>query len=209
MYSRKCDIRSCLPTAAPQIVERLSPDLLSLVVALVAGMAGVISIATAAGRALVGVMMAAALLPPAAIVGIGIAWWEPAVAIQSSVLLAVNILAILKRGGTLFVAILVVSAFLFNVTYADAKRSQLEDAIEENVDALLNAESYANVSLVDVRVEQDQTSLNNRTEKVMITLGRPPGEQHSELHRKIRTTTQQRVGYNLTVEIHVTLVIEG
>ncbi|PSQ45109.1 TIGR00341 family protein [Halobacteriales archaeon SW_6_65_15] len=224
-------------TAAPQIVERLSPDLLSLVVALVAGMAGVISIATAAGRALVGVMMAAALLPPAAIVGIGIAWWEPAVAIQSSVLLAVNILAInfaglvtlwylgyrpqswiqvpqtrralLKRGGTLFVAILVVSAFLFNVTYADAKRSQLEDAIEEDVSTLIDAESYGNVSLVDVKVEQDRTSLNNRTEKVMITLGRPPSEQHSELHQKIRTTVQQRVGHNLTVEIHVTLVIDG
>ncbi|PSP79475.1 TIGR00341 family protein [Halobacteriales archaeon QS_1_68_20] len=81
-------------TAAPQVAERLSPDLLSLVVALVAGIAGVISIATASGRALVGVMMAAALLPPAAIVGIGFAWAEPTVALHSAVLLAVNLLAI-------------------------------------------------------------------------------------------------------------------
>ncbi len=81
-------------TATPQIVERLSPDLLSLIVALVAGVAGILSIATGAGMALVGVMMAAALLPPAATVGIGIAWLNPGVALQSGVLLAVNLLAI-------------------------------------------------------------------------------------------------------------------
>jgi uncharacterized hydrophobic protein (TIGR00271 family) len=174
-------------TAAPQVVARLSPDLLSLVVALVAGIAGIISIATAAGRALVGVMMAAALLPPAAIIGIGIAWTQPAVAIQSGILLLVNLLAInfaglvtlwflgyrpqswieiprtrralLVRGGVLFVAILITAAYLWNVTYAGARRTQLENAIEGDVEQLLDKEPYANVSLIGVRVEQDERSL--------------------------------------------------
>lgn len=90
-------------TAAPQVVDRLSPDLLSLVVALVAGVAGAISIATAAGQALVGVMMAAALLPPAAVVGVGLAWGAPAIAFQSGILLLVNLLGINFAGlGTLW-----------------------------------------------------------------------------------------------------------
>lgn len=150
-------------TAAPQIVARLSPDLIALVVALVAGVAGVISIATAAARALVGVMMAAALLPPAAVVGIGLAWGEPTVAFHSGVLLLVNVLAInfsslvtlwymgyrpkswirlpqtrwefLKRARALLVAMLVVSAFLWNVTYANVRRSQVESVIESLLDA--------------------------------------------------------------------------
>lgn len=220
-------------TAAPQIVARLSPDLLSLVVALVAGIAGVISIATSAGRALVGVMMAAALLPPAAVVGIAIAWGEPMVAVHSGILLAVNLLAInfaglvtlwylgyrpkswiqipqtrramFKRGGALLLAILVTSAFLWNVTYAGAQRSQLETAIEGDVEQLLDEEANANVSLVDIRVEQDEAALDPETEKVTITIARPPGVRDIELHRKLGSLVEERIGQEITVEVRVSL----
>lgn len=221
-------------TAAPQIVARLSPDLLSLVVALVAGVAGVVSIATAAGRALVGVMMAAALLPPAAVMGIGTAWGDPAVAIHSGILLAVNILAInfaglvtlwylgyrprswiqipqtrralLMRGGALLVAILVTSAFLGNVTYSGIQRTQLEEAIEEDIDQLLDAQEYENVSLVDVKIEQEQAALAPETEKVVITIGRPPDELHPELRREIDARVEEQVGREITVDVQVSLI---
>jgi len=222
-------------TAAPQIVERLSPDLLSLVVALVAGAAGIISIATASGRALVGVMMAAALLPPAAVVGVGLAWFEPGIAVHSGILLTVNLLAInfaglvtlwymgyrpqswiqipetrralVKRGGALFVAILVTSAFLWNVTYANAQRSQVADAIEGDVSDLLSENAdYANVTLVDVRVVQERAALGQEPQEVVVTIGRPPEETHLTLHREIATTVEERVGEDIDVEIQVSLV---
>jgi len=221
-------------TAAPQVAARLSPDLLSLVVAMVAGTAGVISIASGGGRALVGVMMAAALLPPAAIVGIGVAWGEPMVAIHSGILLAVNLLAInfaglftlwylgyrpqswieipqtrramLKRGGVMLVAILVASAFLWNVTYAGAQRSQVETAVEEDVEELLNSEEYGNVTLVDVSVQQDQTSLNPEPERISVTIARPPGEGDMALHWKIDSTVEAQVEEDVPVDIRVTLV---
>ena len=217
--------------AAPQIVERLSPDLLSLVIAFVAG---VISIATASGRALVGVMMAAALLPPAAIVGIGIAWWTPAVALHSGVLLLVNLLAInlaglltlwylgyrpdtwvqvpqtrramLKRGGVLLVAILVISAYLWTVSYAGAQRSQLEEAVEEDVGDLLSAERYTDVVLVDVRVEQDRASLRPEPDRVVVTIGQPPDSYHPTLHREINDRVRERAGDGVTVDVRVTFV---
>lgn len=221
-------------TTAPQVVARLSPDLLSLVIAFAAGIAGVISIATASGRALVGVMMAAALLPPTAVVGVGIAWNEPAVAVQSGILLAINLLAInfaglvtlwylgyrpqswiripqtrrtlVMRAGILFIAILITSAYLWNVTYAGAQRTQLEDAIEEDVNQLLNADVYENVTLVGVGVEQDQAPLTAEPEKITVTIARPPDERHPELHRKIDASVEEQVGHEITVDIQVTLV---
>jgi uncharacterized hydrophobic protein (TIGR00271 family) len=222
-------------TAAPQVAARLSPDLLSLVVALVAGIAGVVSIATGGGRALVGVMMAAALLPPAAIVGIGVAWGEPVVAIHSAILLSVNLLAVnfaglvtlwylgyrpqswiqlpqirralVRRAGILLLAIVVMSAFLWNVTYAGAQRSQLETAIEDDTQQLLNEEEiYDNVTLVNVRVEPDQSSLSSEPQKVTITLARPPGERNLTLHRQIDERVEQRIGRDIPTEIRVTLL---
>lgn len=221
-------------TDTPQIAARLSPDLLSLVVALVAGIAGVLSIATGGGMALVGVMMAAALLPPAATVGIGIAWGEPTVAIQSGILLGINVLAInfaglvtlwylgyrpqswiqipqtrralLRRGGALFVAILVVSAFLFSVTYASVQRSQVETSIESSVSEQLSTQQYENVSLVDVKVVQDRQMLSHNTEKVLVTIARPPDELHIGLHGNITQIVEEQVGKEVPVEIRVSLI---
>lgn len=222
-------------TAAPQIVQRLSPDLLSLAVALVAGAAGVLSISTGSGRAIIGVVMAAALLPPAATVGIGIAWLQPVVAIHSGILLAVNVFAVnfaclvtlwylgyrpqswieipqtrralLKRGGVLLVAILVTSAFLASATYASVRQSQLEDSINQNVETLIDAPAYANVSLIDVKVVQSRTSITPRTEQVIVTVGRPPGARYPELNRKIIARVQTKTNEDVVVDIHVTLLI--
>jgi uncharacterized hydrophobic protein (TIGR00341 family) len=222
-------------TSAPQIAQRLSPDLLSLVVALVAGIAGVLSISTGAGMALVGVMMAAALLPPAATVGIGIAWGESVVAIQSGVLLAVNVLAInfaglvtlwylgyrpqswvkipqtrrtlLRRGGTLLVAILVVSAFLASVTYASVQRSQVKSSVEDSVSERLATPVYENVTLLDVKVVQDQRLVTRQIERVIITVGHPPTENHPNIHRNITQSVHEQVGRNITVTIRVSLLV--
>jgi uncharacterized hydrophobic protein (TIGR00271 family) len=56
----------------PQVVERTSSNFLSLFLALGSGMAGAISVARSAGSALVGVAIAAALIPPAAKSGLGL-----------------------------------------------------------------------------------------------------------------------------------------
>lgn len=60
-----------------EVRERLRPDFLSLVVALGSGVAGVYSLMSGVSSALVGVAIAVALIPPAATVGIGIAWGSP------------------------------------------------------------------------------------------------------------------------------------
>jgi uncharacterized hydrophobic protein (TIGR00341 family) len=77
-----------------QIAERTNPGALSLVIAVVSGAAGALSFTTGANTALVGVMMAAALIPPAAAVGVGIAFGDAVLAISAGVLVLVNVVAI-------------------------------------------------------------------------------------------------------------------
>ncbi|WP_083866575.1 TIGR00341 family protein [Natronococcus occultus] len=137
-----------------EVSERLLPDLLSLFVALGAGIAGVLSLATGISAALVGVMIAAALIPPAAAAGIAIAWGTPNAAVGSIILVFVNLLAInitglltlwvmgyrphvwgetgvareqVRRHIIVFsVAILVLSTFLIGVTWASYEHTTLE-----------------------------------------------------------------------------------
>lgn len=86
-----------------QVAERVHPGPLALVVALGAGVAGALSLTSGASAALVGVMIAVALIPPAATLGIGIAYTKPVVAISSGVLLFLNIFSINLAGlGTLW-----------------------------------------------------------------------------------------------------------
>jgi uncharacterized hydrophobic protein (TIGR00271 family) len=77
-----------------QIAERAHPGLLALVVALGAGTAGALSLISGADEALVGVMIAVALMPPAASVGLGIAYVDPRLAVGAGVLVLVNVLSI-------------------------------------------------------------------------------------------------------------------
>ncbi|MFB6154730.1 MAG: TIGR00341 family protein [Haloferacaceae archaeon] len=77
-----------------QISQRTSPGLLTLVVALAAGAAGGFGLATELPVSLVGVAVAAAIVPAAATVGIGLAWGLPAVAFAAAVVLLVNVVSI-------------------------------------------------------------------------------------------------------------------
>jgi uncharacterized hydrophobic protein (TIGR00271 family) len=77
-----------------QVASRVSPGLLTLAVAVCAGAAGALALATALPVSLVGVMIAAALVPAAAAVGIGLAWWLPHVALGAGLLLLVNAVAV-------------------------------------------------------------------------------------------------------------------
>ena len=147
-------------TAVPEIRERVAPDFLSLVIAVGAGVAGIVSLTTGVSAALVGVMIAVALIPPAATVGIGLAWGQPMVSLGSSVLVLVNVLSInlaalvvlwysgyrpehwfrrddakraaIKRIGALALVIVVLSAFLGGVTYDSYRQATTEEQIRDD-----------------------------------------------------------------------------
>ena len=147
-----------------QVAERVNPGLLALAIALGAGVAGALSLTSGASAALVGVMIAVALIPPAAAVGLGIAYERFAVAASAGVLVLVNLLSInlaalivlwakgyrpekwydekparrvtQKRVIALTLAVLALSAFLLVSTVNERSRVSFEDDVETYVEGL-------------------------------------------------------------------------
>ncbi|UPM42833.1 TIGR00341 family protein [Halocatena salina] len=141
-----------------EVVSRINPGALSLIVALGSGAVGAFSVSSGASAPLVGVMIAAALIPPAAAVGLSIAYWSPVVLISVTVLLIVNILSInfaslgvlwirgyrpthwaeqeiakrttMKRIGTLLIGILIVSSFLITTSININQNNQFEEDVD-------------------------------------------------------------------------------
>lgn len=77
-----------------QVSAFSSPVAFTLAIALVAGIAGALSLTSGASTSLIGVAVAAALVPPSALVGVGIAYSEPALAVGAAVVVIVNLLSI-------------------------------------------------------------------------------------------------------------------
>jgi len=181
-------------TTVPEIRERVAPDFLSLVVALGAGAAGIVSLTSGVSTALVGVMIAVALIPPAATVGIGIAWGAPLVSLGSGVLMLVNVLSInlaalvvlwysgyrpehwfregdaraatIKRVGVLVVAIVVLSAFLGGVTYDSYTTATTAEDIRVDAEEAVTA--------FDATVEYDVELLDVQVEHSNAVVFRQP-----------------------------------
>ncbi|OUJ18268.1 putative membrane protein [Methanonatronarchaeum thermophilum] len=87
------------PLLVDEIVERIYPTFLSIAIAVGSGVAGALSLTAGLNTALVGVMIAVALIPPASVAGIGIALGDPLIAVGASVLLVINVL-FLNLAGT-------------------------------------------------------------------------------------------------------------
>lgn len=159
-----------------EVVSRVNPGALSLIVALGSGAVGAFSVSSGASAPLVGVMIAAALIPPAAAVGLSIAYWSPVVLISVTVLLIVNVLSInfaslgvlwlrgyrpthwyeqeiakratLKRLGTLLIGLLVVSGFLVTTSINLNQNAQFEGTVNEII-----TESDARILSVNISYE--------------------------------------------------------
>ena len=213
-----------------EVRERLRPDFLSLVVALGAGVAGVTSLMTGVSSALVGVAIAVALIPPAATVGIGIAWGIPTLAVGSAILVAVNVLsinlaallvlwysgyrpekffrvgearaALVKRAAVLALAIAVLSAFLGGVTLASIDIAGTEQSVDKAIEDVTAQAEYARVDRLAVEYQYERGFIDRKPQSVVVTLGVPPDTAYPDLPQKLSTRIEVRTGQNLTVEVH-------
>jgi uncharacterized hydrophobic protein (TIGR00341 family) len=219
-----------------QIAARLSPDILSLILALAAGAAGVLSLATRTKSAIVGVMIAAALIPPAATSGLGIAWGYPVVAIDAGILVLVNLFAInlaglgvfwylgyrpptwlgvehsrktvLKRSAILVLVLLAVSIPLWVNTNSKIRGAQLEDRIDTSVREALDQPQYADVVVESVRVKKDYSDITHRPERVVVTIGIPPGTHYPQLSAVVAKASTKQASRNIGVRVEYVHVDE-
>jgi uncharacterized hydrophobic protein (TIGR00341 family) len=212
-----------------QIRERFRPNVLSLVIALGSGAAGVISLASGVSSALVGVMIAVALVPPAATVGIAIAWGNTALALGSGVLLLVNVLSInlaallvlwymgyrptkwfhveqtretfVRRVAVLLVGILLLSGFLGTVTFSSYQTASAEQSIQDDVQEILDGPAYAEFTLLEIQYEYSGNLLAQRPSDVTILIGAPRGEVPPELGEQIDTRIDRIAGRDVAVQV--------
>ncbi|WP_440763437.1 TIGR00341 family protein [Natronorubrum sp. DTA7] len=212
-----------------EISERLAPDLLSLAIALGAGVAGIISIATGTSVALVGVMIAAALIPPAAAAGIAIAWGQPSAAIGSTALVLVNVLSVnlaglltlwwagyrpenlfsigkteervRRRVIGLAVIVLVFAVFLGAITYSSFAVATFEENARGEVEMVLSEGEFAEYQLLEFEVVMDDDYPFVSPERVTLTIGGPQGEIPPELADTLHERINQHADDPVGVEI--------
>ena len=225
-------------TTVPEIRERVAPDFLMLAIAIGAGVAGIISLTSGVSVALVGVMIAVALIPPAATVGIGLAWGQPSVSVGSAVLLLVNVLSInlaslvvlwykgyqpqrwfrrdearrnlLRRGVILAVAILILSAFLGGVTLDSFQRASTEEAIQDDAAAAIESfDTPHELELVEVDVRYQQLLPFQEPQRVVVTVGIPPGEAVSGLATEMRERVHETTGNDVEIEVRYVQIETG
>ncbi|TKX42802.1 TIGR00341 family protein [Halorubrum sp. SD690R] len=216
------------PLELAEVSERLAPNVLVLVVAVGAGIAGIVSLMTGVSATLVGVMIAVALIPPAAAVGIGIAFRIPRLVIGAGVIVAVNVLSInlsalvmlwyegyrpqrwfredeartafLKRAAVLAVAIALLSVFLGGVTYESYVASTTEADIRAAASDELTALD-AEFELLDLTVERTGTVPPLETDRVVIRVGTPPGGTVEGLAPALDDRIESVVGGEVEVEV--------
>ena len=190
------------PLELAEVAERLAPNVLVLAVAIGAGVAGIVSLMTGVSATLVGVMIAVALIPPAAAVGIGIAFRIPRLVIGAGVIVAVNVLsinlaalvvlwaegyrpeqwfreddarsALVKRVVVLVAAIAVLSVFLGGVTYDTYTATTTESEIRDVVGEELTRLG-AETELLELEIERTGRLPPRETDRVVIKVGAPSG----------------------------------
>ena len=215
--------------ALDQLQEGMTANFLSLAVALGAGIAGAVSLTTGVSSAIVGVMIAVALIPPAATLGIGIAWADPVIAIDAGMLLLVNVLSInfaalvvfwsigyrprgviragaartqtLKRVGVLFVALLVLSAFLGGVTYSSLQQAEFERTANTAVEDVLTRPVYDDLLLISVDVSYERGVIFREPTHVVVTVGRPAEASVSGLDDAVADRLAVRTDARLVVQV--------
>lgn len=218
-------------TTVAQISQRISPGLLSFVVAVAAGAAAAFGLATALPVSLVGVMIAAALIPAAAAVGIGLAWGYPGVATGAFVLLVVNAVSIniatvvvlwylgyrpeewtdgfdhetvLTNVRTHASAVLTVLLLVGVLVVAGSTISQqvyVENRANSAVESVLDAPEYEDLTLLGVQVEFVGLPTSQSSPEITVVIGRPADVAYPDLSRRISEKVTQETGQSLPVTV--------
>lgn len=90
--------------ASPELASRNGVGMGDIAVALASGCAGALAFTTGVSTALIGVMVAVALLPPLVAFGLLLGGWHPALAMGALSLFLVNLISINLAGVTTFMA---------------------------------------------------------------------------------------------------------
>jgi uncharacterized membrane protein len=205
-----------------------TPVSLTLVIAVVAGGAGALALSTDLPVAIAGVAVAAAIVPAAAVTGIGIVWTEPLLALGAFALLIVNVtfinitafVALLGFGyrpsdvggiserislslrtvvaAVGTVALVVIVVAVLFTTYQYFLFGQM---VNRNVNDVLTEPEYSGLELASVSTKYSAGSLFGRKGSVTVVVSRTAGQTYPRLPKRLQRTIAADTNRNVTVEV--------
>ncbi|WP_324663142.1 TIGR00341 family protein [Haloarcula sediminis] len=210
------------------IAIRFSPGLLSVVVGLAAGAAGSFSLATKGQVAIVGVMVAAALIPTAAAAGIGFAWGQPAVGVGAVVLLTLTIVAVnlgafltfkylgyepdhvdrgvfttegVRRTAALAATVIVVVAVVGAVGVGTYQQVTYERSVNAATTEVLQRDAYDELGVVSITAEYVGVGPLFDPSTVTVTLSRTSDRPYEGLPDELARAIDDRTNERVTVQV--------
>jgi uncharacterized hydrophobic protein (TIGR00341 family) len=212
-----------------QVSAFSTPTLLTLFIALAAGFAGALALATDLPVSIAGVAVAAAIVPAAAGAGLGVVWGELLLVLGAVVLLSMNILLVnvaayvglvslgyrssvlrslredlelsLRTGAyaAVTLAFVVVVVLTAVATY---QHVAFQQEVNRNVQSVLSNEEYERLELVRVETEYSDVDALGRTEGVTVTVARSTETDYPALAARIRGEIGAATGRAVTVNVH-------
>jgi len=211
-----------------ELEERVSPNLLSLAVALGAGVAGILSLTRGFSEAIVGVMIAAALIPPAAAVGITTAWGMYGAAVGAFVLVVINVLSInaaalvtlliagyqpqglfevspTRRTSLTYIAIfgvalVILAAPLATITVLEFQTTQLKSSADAAVEEVLEDPAYDAVE-ADTEVVFDDDYPIRSVDRLTVTIRTDEPGPDRDLSERLFEALTDRIDEPVVLEV--------
>lgn len=218
-----------LDIAAMSLISiRFSPGLLSVAVGLAAGAAGAFGLATKGQVSIVGVMIAAALIPTAAAAGIGLAWGELIVGAGATVLLLLTIVAVnvggyvmlryleyrpddvdegmftvnsARQAAVLGATILLVLAVTVAVGVGSYQQFTFEQSVNTATTDVLDRGNYEELEITGISAEYVAAGSVSDPTTVTVTLSRSSDRQYGGLPNEFDREITERTGENVTVKV--------
>lgn len=204
------------------------PSLLTLVIAIAAGFAGALAIATDLPVSLAGVAVAAAIVPAAAVAGIGTAWGQLLVVAGAVVLLLMNIVllnitayltllalgyrstvidsvrtnaGISVRSGAYAVIVLVFLVAVAITAVGAYQHLAFEQQVNDEVQEVLSDPEYSSLELAGVGAEYNDASVYSDDVSVTVTVGRSSGLEHKGLAEKLQSQINNETDRSVQVDV--------
>ncbi|WP_436345539.1 DUF389 domain-containing protein [Natronorubrum sp. FCH18a] len=211
-----------------QVGAFATPNLLTLVIAIAAGFAGALALATDLPVSLAGVAVAAAIVPAAAAAGIGTAWGEPLVVAGGIVLLLMNIVFInltayltlialgyrssvirnvrdnadvSLRSGAYAVIVLFFLVVVALTAFGTYQHLVFEQQVNNEVQDVLEDDEYSSLELAGVETEYNDGSAFSDEVSVTVTVGRSSGLEHEGLAEDLQTEIDSRTSRSVHVDV--------
>ena len=211
-----------------QVSAFLTPNLLTLAIAIAAGFAGALALATDLPVSIAGVAVAAAIVPAAATAGIGTVWGQPLVVLGAVVLLSVNIVfinlaayvalvslgyrssvvrnvrehaAISLRSGAYAVVVVAFLAVVVLTAVGTYQHLAFERAVNQEVEAVLEGSEYDSLELVGVRTAYNDMNVLGSVESVTVTVSRSDDAEYDRLDEHLRDDVTDATNRAVTVRV--------